>query len=82
MVFTHDSVEFFFKLYNSESLRVHFNRISAIGQLHQPICIYSNVSTNHRALFKNVKKMFLELFIVLANGKLASSLFPKIILRQ
>ena len=37
MVFTHDSVEFFFKLYNSESLRVHFNRISAIGQLHQPI---------------------------------------------
>lgn len=39
MVFTHDSVEFFFKLYNSESLRVNFNRISAIGQLHQPITL-------------------------------------------
>lgn len=83
MVFTHDSVEFFFNF-----IIVRVWEFILIGYLQldsyisQSLWVYSNVSTNHRALFKNVKKMFLELFIVLANGKLASSLFPKIILRQ
>lgn len=38
MVFTHDSVEFFLN-FIIVSLRVRFKRISAIGQLHQPITL-------------------------------------------
>ena len=77
MVFTHDSVEFFL---NFIIVRVWEFVLKGYLQLDsyisQSLWVYTNVSTSQRALFKNVQKMFLELFIVLATGKL-TSLFQK-----